>query len=310
MKLPDIIDLFVQSVRAGEDISINSFAARWPKYESKLKEILPITLMLEDLNISDSDKTETINYEGADDSPEIPEKIGKYQVIREIGRGGMSAVYEVLDVKANRPAALKIHLMSQAIREAEILKKLHHENIIAFYDSGQQGNVIYTVMELVDGASLDKTDWKTLFPGKTPDQAAALIILQAARGLAYAHSHGIIHRDVKPANILLTKSGAVRLSDFDLAGGENAPGNPPDGGTMKYMAPERLMNQQCPAALSPKTDQFSLGKTFLGILDKKSSPDLIAIAKKAISRVPDNRFESLDEMADAIEKWLKEDQSK
>ena len=266
--------------------------------------------MLEDLNISDSDKTETINYEGADDSPEIPEKIGKYQVIREIGRGGMSAVYEVLDVKANRPAALKIHLMPQAIREAEILKKLHHENIIAFYDSGQQGNVIYTVMELVDGASLDKTDWKTLFPGKTPDQAAALIILQAARGLAYAHSHGIIHRDVKPANILLTKSGAVRLSDFDLAGGENAPGNPPDGGTMKYMAPERLMNQQCPAALSPKTDQFSLGKTFLGILDKKSSPDLIAIAKKAISRVPDNRFESLDEMADAIEKWLKEDQSK
>ena len=81
--------------------------------------------------------------------------------------------------------------------------------------------------------------------------------------------------------------------------------NPPDGGTMKYMAPERLIAQQTPDALSPKTDQFSLGKTFLDILNKKSSPDLIAIAKKAMSRIPANRFESLDEMADAIEDWLK-----
>ncbi|MBR0238476.1 MAG: serine/threonine protein kinase [Thermoguttaceae bacterium] len=305
MKLPDIIDLFIQSVRAGEDISINAFAARWPKYESKLKDILPITLMLEDVHIAESAKTETINPDEVDDFPEIPERIGKYQVIREIGRGGMSAVYEVLDAKANRPAALKVHLMPQAIREVDVLKKLHHENIIAFYDSGKQDNIVYTVMELVDGASLDKTNWKKLFPGKTADQAAALIILQAARGLAYAHSHGIIHRDVKPANILLTKSGSVRLSDFDLAGGENAPDNPPDGGTMKYMAPERLIAQQTPDALSPKTDQFSLGKTFLDILNKKSSPDLIAIAKKAMSRIPANRFESLDEMADAIEDWLK-----
>ena len=299
MNLPDIIDLYMQSVRSGEDVSISSFAARWPEHEAKLKEILPITLLLEDLNRTEMSKTTVMVPE----LPEIPEQIGAYRVIREIGHGGMSAVYEVFDQMANRPAALKVHRMPQAVREAEILKKLHHKNIIAFYDVGQQDDIIYTVMEFVDGASLDKTSWKTLFPGKTPDQAAAKIILQSARGLAYAHSHGIVHRDVKPANILLTKSGSVRLSDFDLAGGTNAP-DAPNGGTMKYMAPERLMDEQCPAALSPKTDQFSLGKTFLDMLDENSSPVLRAIAQKAMACVPSDRFESLDEMAEAIESWL------
>lgn len=302
MNLPDIIELYMQSVRSGEDVSISSFAARWPQYETELKEILPITLMLEDVQRTELTKTVAM----APELPQIPEQIGTYGIIREIGHGGMSAVYEVFDKKANRPAALKVHRMHQAVREAEILKNLHHENIIAFYDTGSLDDVVYTVMELVDGASLDRTNWKALFPGKTPDQAAALIILQAARGLAYAHSQGIVHRDVKPANILLTQSGSVRLSDFDLAGGTNAPDVPPSGGTMKYMAPERLITQQDSAAISPKVDQYSLGKTFSDMLDDNSSPVLIAIAARAMARVPADRFESLDVMADAIEGWLKE----
>ena len=74
---------------------------------------------------------------------------------------------------------------------------------------------------------------------------------------------------------------------------------------MKYMAPERLIDQQCAAALSPRVDQYSLGKTFFDMLDEQdSSPDLLAIAKRAMAQVPANRFESLDEMADAIEDWL------
>lgn len=302
MNLPDIIELYMQSVRSGEDVSINTFAARWPQYEAELKKILPVTLMLEDIQRTELTKTTAM----APELPKIPEQIGAYRVIREIGHGGMSAVYEVFDTVANRSAALKVHRMHQAVREAEILKNLHHENIIAFYDTGTQDDVVYTVMEYVDGASLDRINWKSLFPGKTPDQSAALIILQSARGLAYAHSHGIVHRDVKPANILLTKSGSVRLSDFDLAGGENAPDAPPSGGTMKYMAPERLIAQQRPAANSPGVDQYSLGKTFFDMLNENSSPDLLAIAKKAMSRIPADRFESLDVMADAIEDWLKE----
>ena len=301
MNLPDIIELYMQSVRSGENVSISSFAARWPQYETELKEILPVTLMLEDVQRTELTKTVAM----APELPKIPEQIGTYRVIREIGHGGMSAVYEVFDTAANRPAALKVHRMHQAVREAAILKILHHENIIAFYDTGTQDDVVYTVMEYVDGFSLDKVNWKTLFPGKTPDQSAALIILQSARGLAYAHSHGIVHRDVKPANILLTKSGSVRLSDFDLAGGENAPDVPPTGGTMKYMAPERLIAQQSSAANSPKVDQYSLGKTFFDMLDEKSSPDLLAIAKRAMARIPADRYESLDDMANAIEDWLK-----
>ena len=301
MNLPDIIELYMQSVRSGESVSISSFAARWPQYETELKEILPVTLMLEGVQRTELTKTVAM----APELPKIPEQIGTYRVIREIGHGGMSAVYEVFDSGANRPAALKVHRMHQAVREAEILRQLHHENIIAFYDTGTQDDVVYTVMEYVDGTSLDKINWKTLFPGKTPDQSAAVIILQSARGLAYAHSHGIVHRDVKPANILLTKSGSVRLSDFDLAGGENSPDVPPTGGTMKYMAPERLIAQQSPAANSPKVDQYSLGKTFFDMLDEKSSPDLLAIAKRAMARIPADRYESLDDMANAIEDWLK-----
>ena len=302
MNLPDIIELYMQSVRSGEDVSISSFAARWPQYETELKEILPITLMLEDIQRTELTKSAAKKPE----LPKIPEQIGKYKIIREIGHGGMSAVYEVFDAEANRSAALKVHRTPQSIREAEILKNLHHENIIAFYDSGTQNNIFYTVMELVDGSSLDKTNWKTLFPGKTPDQSAALIILQSARGLAHAHSHGIIHRDVKPANILLTKSGSVRLSDFDLAGGTNAPDAPPSGGTAKYMPPECLLDQHGEGVISPKVDQYSLGKTFFDMLNEKSSPVLLAIAKRAMSRIPADRFESLDVMADATENWLKQ----
>lgn len=301
MTLDEVIEQYIQLVRAGEDVSINSFAARWPQFQTQLLEILPVTQLLEDLDRTETTKTVAFTLT---QPPKMLEQIGRYRIIGEIGSGGMSAVYKVVDTDSNRIAALKVHRMPQAIREADILKILHHENIIAFYESGCLDNIVYTVMEFVDGSSLDKIDRKKLFPDKTSDQSAAQIIYQAARGLAYAHEHGIVHRDVKPANILLTHDGSVRLSDFDLAGGDAAPDVPPNGGTMKYMPPERLFDPNSPSANTPKVDQFALGKTMMEMLNKASDPELTAIAKRATSRNPAHRYETMDAMADALEQWL------
>jgi len=173
--------------------------------------------------------------------------IGRYQLLRVIGRGGMGVVYLALDPILQRLAAIKVlspHLSSDEtviarfINEARIAASLQHPNIVTVYEAGQDGEFVFMAMEYVEGQDL-----ATLLRERGrlhPDEAIA-ILKAVASALDYAHQRGVIHRDVKPSNVLVSRDGVVKLMDFGIArviGGERHTKTGVLVGTPEYMAPE------------------------------------------------------------------------
>jgi tRNA A-37 threonylcarbamoyl transferase component Bud32 len=199
------------------------------------------------------------------DRPGFIGRLGAIEVRREIGRGGMGVVYEGLDLTLYRPVAVKVlspHLLGDAaarerfLREARAAAALTHEHVVTIHAVDQHAGVPYLLLQYVAGESLAERLTREV---KLPVADVARIGGQIARGLAAAHARGLIHRDVKPANVLLdAETGAVRLTDFGLAkvvGGETITGVGVVAGTPAYMSPEQAAGEPVDA----RSDLFSLG---------------------------------------------------
>src|SRR5215207_8792928 len=149
-----------------------------------------------------------------------PTRLGRYMILSELGRGGMSAVYVAYDPQLDRRVALKVVRGEQLTeahrarlhREAQALARLSHPSVVTVFDVGDIGDDTFVAMELIDGMSL--RDW--LMTPRTWREVVQVVVA-AGRGLAAAHAAGIVHRDVKPDNIVIAKSGAVKLVDFGIA---------------------------------------------------------------------------------------------
>jgi serine/threonine-protein kinase len=202
------------------------------------------------------------------------EQLGPYRIVRPLGRGGMGAVYEGVNVETDEPAAIKVLSATLAEEpdfrqrfevEIEALRKLYHPNIVQLFGYGEQEGVLFYAMEFVDGNSLEDE----LRDGRVFDwREVADIGIQTCRALRHAHDRGIIHRDVKPANLLLTKQGRVKLSDFGItrlfgATRVTMPGNVL--GTVEYMAPE----QADARPVTPRTDLYSFGGVLYCLLTRR-----------------------------------------
>ena len=212
-----------------------------------------------------------------DDAAElIGRSLGRYRVQARLGAGGMGVVWAALDPALDRRVAVKVlpsragasrdHLEVRLRREAQALARLEHPNVIAVYDVGVAADSVFVAMQLVDGVTLDTYVARE---HATPAAIAALFV-QACRGLAAAHAAGIVHRDVKPSNLLVDGAGRVFVGDFGLARGAAADDAiaPADAsllnaeltragavlGTPLYMAPEQHAGQ----AATERADQFSL----------------------------------------------------
>ncbi|MEO1990968.1 MAG: serine/threonine-protein kinase [Pirellulales bacterium] len=197
--------------------------------------------------------------------------LGQYRMLSEIGRGGMGQVFKAEHVLMKRIVAVKVLPLSKANprteaafqREIELLAKLDHDNIIRALDAGYDGNVYYLVTEYIRGIDLRKQVSKY---GALEQNQAVTVTVQAAQGLAYAHSRGFVHRDVKPSNILVTHDGRILILDLGLAGAMFDPESMSPArrlGTPGYMSPEQI---QSPQNVGPATDIYGLGCTLYYLL--------------------------------------------
>ena len=205
-----------------------------------------------------------------------PSKIGKYPVIREIGRGATSRVYLGRDPFANRDVAIKLVSYEAGVdtdlrrrfrkvfmNEASLVGKLIHPHIMAIYDADVADAYSYIVMEYVDGPTLEQyCNVASLLPVERVVEVA----FKCSLALEFAHRHGVIHRDIKPANILISAQGDIKISDFGVALQAEAEHTHLQGvGSPSYMSPEQVQDKE----LSHQTDIYSLGVVMYQLLTGK-----------------------------------------
>lgn len=271
---------------------------------------------------------------------ELPEMIGKYKIVSLVAKGGMGAVYKAIHPTLRRHVIIKkltirgnASVIERFKREAQILLDLNDPRIVHLFDYFKEGNSHYLVLEYVDGMSLDVLIKKRRY---LSGELSLLVFLDACRALKYAHDKGIIHRDIKPGNILISRTGEVKLADFGIASVEDEEdsGLTKEGmtlGTPSYMPPEQFENSK---HVDKRADIYAMGvmlyemvtgkKPFPGNFApdtimmiqkgrfapaKKINPDIPPIVTRLIRKMirpnPRNRFQDMGPVIRIIEKYLK-----
>jgi tetratricopeptide (TPR) repeat protein/predicted Ser/Thr protein kinase len=270
----------------------------------------------------------------------LAQELPDFAILREVGKGSMGIVYEATERATGRRVALKVlppsltlteRALARFLREGEIMAKITHPAIVRVFDHGRQGRLHYFVMEFVDGTTLDER----LRVGPLPVQRAAEIAAETARALQFAHDRGILHRDIKPGNLMLRDDGRVAITDFGLAR-ETGTGSMTESGaivgTPMYMAPEQVLGDR--GAVGTRADVYGLGATLYQLVTGRPpfegptaqsvlksllehdppSPrrlrtdlprDVEAIVCKAMEKAPMRRYGSAQEMAEDLERYLR-----
>ena len=258
---------------------------------------------------------------------------GRYQITRLLGRGGMAVVFLAEDLVLERRVAIKVlppdmafdtKLVPRFQQEAKTAAKLDHPNIIPIYRVESEAGLDYFVMKYVTGDSLEQV----LEKGPLPIDLARRVLREAALALGHAHKRGIVHRDVKPANIMLESDGRVVLTDFGISkaleGGSGFTGTGAIIGTPHYMAPEQAKGLQ----VDGRADQYSLAVVGHQVLTGKqpfegsshsilykhvfeppprvfetrpdAPADLVATLERALAKEPEQRFATMEDFATAL----------
>jgi serine/threonine protein kinase/WD40 repeat protein/tetratricopeptide (TPR) repeat protein len=398
-----LVEEFLDRFRRGERPAVSEYEARLPEHADRIRQLFPVLVVME--QAGDRSPSATGDLNGTALAPEgtVPDRIGGYRVVREIGRGGMGVVYEAEQLALGRRVALKVlpaEVVGRGValerfrREARSAARLHHTNIVPVYEVGEDDGRCYYAMQLIRGQPLDEvidelrrlghapgeekaigpSVARSLLDGFAPtvthagdtsgealtntsddrirsgdsgalpgvgDRSTALtdrrayfrsvarIGAQTADALDYAHREGVVHRDVKPGNLLLDTDGRVWVADFGLAKSE-ADGLTQNGdivGTVRYMAPERFSGWA-----DPRSDVYVLGLTLYELLVLRpafAEPDRLALIKqishaappaprrldptvprdletvvlRAIEKEPSQRYQTAAELADDLRRF-------
>jgi len=227
----------------------------------------------------------------------VPNRIdGRYEILEEIGGGAMGAVYKALDTRLERTVAIKTIRLDpnrtdvqdfriRFDREAKLAGRLNHPNIVTVYDSGESDDIAFISMEFVPGTSLEsliKEDSRVSL------EEAVHITVQVADALAYAHGQGVVHRDIKPGNIMRLESGQIKLTDFGISQLSNSDLTQSGVvlGTPKYMSPEQIVGSR----VDGRSDIFSLGVVLYEMLTGRvpfQAPTLVSMMHTVLHTQPD-----------------------
>ncbi|MBC8350516.1 MAG: protein kinase [Planctomycetes bacterium] len=274
--------------------------------------------------------------------------LGNYAVLEMLGQGGMSRVYRARHLQTKREVCIKLlhpkgprtsEHKERFAREVRTIASLEHPNIVVAHDSGQSESIPYLVMELLDGSDLAKL---VAAKGPLPPDSAIRYVLQAAKALEYAHSRGVIHRDIKPHNLFLDDTGKIKVLDLGLARFDSVlqPSNEPGFstmtktgmvvGTVDYIAPEQAVDAR---DADYRSDIYSLGCTLhyllvgrtvfsgetlmarlvahreepipnLAALRPGISPEIKSVFERMVAKCPTNRYQSMTELVADLELLL------
>lgn len=303
--------------------------------------LCPACLLKQGLEIiSTSAENKSTGQNRADKGAESTKSFSDYEIIEPIAEGGMGIVYKAIQKSLNRIVALKMIKSGQLASAGEVQRfkteaaaaaRLDHPNIVPIYEIGEQEGIYFYSMRYIDGQNLSTLINKQPMEGKK----AAKILLAIVRAIHYAHQHGILHRDLKPTNVLIDKNGEPLLTDFGLAKlleqQETFTQSQAVLGSASYMSPEQALGKS--AAISVASDVYSLGailyemltgrppfvgrnfvETIKQVIDTeplkpseinpKVDPELETICLKCLEKQPEHRYASAGELALELERWL------
>jgi serine/threonine protein kinase/Flp pilus assembly protein TadD len=363
----EVADDFLARQRRGERPGVEEYTARHPEHATVIGEVLAA---LRVVGLSGAPGTPPPEMLAAGGELAVGE-LGDFHLVREVGRGGMGVVYEAEQLSLGRRVALKVLPFAATLdprqfqrfrNEARAAAHLHHTNIVPVFGTGCERGVHFYAMQFIDGLTLAEVI-RGLRPeppggggpgvaplpdtlavaGLSTDRSArrpeffrtvARLGLQAAEALEYAHQEGIVHRDVKPANLLVDAKGNLWVTDFGLARLQSDTGLTVSGdlvGTLRYMSPEQASGS--PAAVDHRTDVYSLGATLYELLtlspafDGRDRQDLLrritseeprpprrldpavpaelqVIVLKALEKKADARYATAGALADDLRRFL------
>jgi WD40 repeat protein/tRNA A-37 threonylcarbamoyl transferase component Bud32 len=351
-RLDEIVTAYLKAVEAGEAPDPQAWLARYPDLAADLAAFFAaeaqVGQLADPLRVKPALAPVTATA-ASDATPSAPLRVryfGDYELQEEIGRGGMGVVYKARQVTLNRTVALKMILAGELAseadierfrREAEAAANLDHPHIVPIYEVGRHEGQHYFSMKLIEGHSLAQAvgsdSWAV--GSKVSQQRVAQLLATVGRAVHHAHQRGILHRDLKPGNILLDEKGQPHVTDFGLAKQVERGGRLTQSGailgTPNYMAPEQAAAIR---GLSTAADVYSLGAIFYELLTGRPpfaapspldtllrvrdedperprcqntalAPDLETICLKCLAKQPEQRYGSALALAEDLERWLR-----
>jgi len=344
-QLAEILDSLTEQVHRGQTVDIDAVIRKHPDLGNELRELWGAVMLADAVGTEASGLLSDVmpKEEMPSVALELPTRVGDYELLEEIGRGGMGVVYKARQISLGRDVAVKMilrgQLASQADRarfraEAEAAARLNHPGIVPVYEVSEHEGSLYFSMKLIDGQTLSQR----LLEGPMPARETAKLMAAVGRAIHFAHRHGILHRDLKPSNIMIDAEGEPHLTDFGLAKqveeGASLTRTGTVLGTPAYMAPEQAAGSR--GRMGPASDVYSLGSilyhmltgrapfqaaspvdTVLLVLEQdpvpprvlnpKADRDLEMIALRCLQKPTDLRYDTAEALANDLEAYLNDE---